>query len=189
MDFDAIVTRLKAQWPEIEAPAVGGGDRFVVIPAEKTFEIMKCLKDDPELLFDSLMTLIGVDTGCELWVVYPLHSMKHAHKLLAKVVLPREQPAVESVVKLWSAANFAEREVYDLYGIVFKNHPDLRRLLNPPDWVGWPMRKDYEFPREYRGVPLLREGQYFADDIKKGNAEREARDKELLAKQAAEGKK
>ncbi len=189
MDVDAIVARLKTEWPEVEAPAVEAGDRFVTIPAGKALEILRFLKDDPELLFDSLMTIAGVDTGKELWVVYPLHSMKHGHRLLVKAVLPREKPEIESVVKLWGAANFAEREVYDLYGIIFKNHPDLRRLLNPPDWTGWPMRKDYVYPTEYRGVPLLREGQYFADDIKKGNAEREAKDKELLAKQAEAEKK
>ena len=132
------------------------------------------------------MALAAVDTGNELWVVYPLHSLKHLHRLLVKVVLPREQPEVDSVVKLWGAANFFEREAYDLYGIVFKNHPDLRRLLNPPDWEGWPMRKDYNYPKEYGGVPLLRAGQFFSDTIKKVNAEREAQAKEQLAKPAAQ---
>jgi NADH-quinone oxidoreductase subunit C len=136
-----------------------------------------------------MMTLAGVDTGLELWLVYPLHSTKHNHRLTVKVLLPRENPEVASVVSVWGAANFHEREVYDLYGVVFKNHPDLRRLLNPPDWTGWPGRKDYEYPKAYNDVPLLREGQYFADTIKKVNAEREARDKELLAKAAAEAKK
>ncbi|MCY3019010.1 MAG: NADH-quinone oxidoreductase subunit C [Planctomycetota bacterium] len=185
MDFEAIVSKLKSQWPDVEAPSVEAGDRFVIVPAAKLLDSMKFLKEDAELLFDSLMTLNGVDTGKELWVVYPLHSMKHLHKLTVKVVLPRENPEVESVVGLWGMANFFEREAYDLYGIVFRNHPDLRRLLNPPDWVGWPMRKDYVYPTEYHGVPTLREGQYFADTIAKANAEREAKEKELLAKAAA----
>lgn len=189
MEFETIVAKLKAQWPAVAAPVAEAGDRFVIVPAEKAPEILKYLKEDPELQFDSLMTVAGVDTGTELWVVYPLHSLKHNHRLLVKAVLPREKPELESVVGLWGAANFAEREVYDLYGVVFRNHPDLRRLLNPPDWTGWPMRKDYEYPREYGGVPLLREGQYFSDDIKKANAEREAKDKETLAKQAAEDKR
>ncbi|MGD0094648.1 MAG: NADH-quinone oxidoreductase subunit C [Planctomycetota bacterium] len=185
MEFETIVSKLKERWAEIEAPAVPAGDRFVMVPAAKALEILKFLKEDPELQFDSLMSLAAVDTGSELWVVYPLHSLKHFHKLLVKAVLPRENPEVESVTSLWGLANFFEREAYDLYGIVFKNHPDLRRLLNPPDWVGWPGRKDYEYPKEYGGVPLLREGQYFSDTIKKVNAEREAKEKELLAKPAA----
>jgi NADH-quinone oxidoreductase subunit C len=183
MEFEAIVARLKARWPEVDAPAVQAGDCFVIIPPEKTFEILKYLKEEPELLCDSLMSLNAVDTGGELWVVYPLHSLKHSHRLLVKVVLPREKPEVESVIKLWGMANFFEREAYDLYGIVFRNHPDLRRLLNPPDWEGWPGRKDYEYPKEYGGVPLLREGQYFSDTIKKVNAEREAREKEQKEQQ------
>jgi len=183
MEFEAIVSKLKERWAEIAAPAVQAGDRFIVVPAEKAFEILKFLKEDPELHFDTLMSLAAVDTGRELWVVYPLHSLKHSHKLLVKLVLPRENAEVESVVKLWGLANFFEREAYDLYGVVFRNHPDLRRLLNPPDWEGWPGRKDYEYPKEYGGVPLLREGQYFSDTIKKANAEREGKDKERLAKQ------
>lgn len=185
MDFEAIFSRLQGRWPTCAAPAVQAGERFVVVPAEQVFEVLKFLKEDPELGFDSLMALAAVDTGSELWVVYPLHSLKHLHRLLVKVVLPREQPEVESAVKLWSAADFFEREAYDLYGIVFKNHPDLRRLLNPPDWEGWPMRKDYTYPKEYGGVPLLRAGQFFSDTIKKVNAEREAQAKEQPAKPAA----
>jgi len=189
MEFEALAGKLKARWPEIAAPAVQAGDRFVLVPAERTFEILKFLKEDPELYCDSLMSLAAVDTGSEFWVVYPLHSLKHSHRLLVKAVLPREKPEIESVTKLWGMANFFEREAYDLYGIVFRNHPDLRRLLNPPDWEGWPGRKDYEYPKEYGGVPLLREGQYFSDTIKKVNAEREAKEKEAQGKAAAQERK
>ena len=182
MDFDAIVSKLKAKWPAVDAPKVEAGDRFVLIPTEHTFEIMKFLKEDPELYFDSLMSLCGADTGHELWVVYPLHSFKHLHKLMVKVALPRENPEVESVVKLWMVADFFEREAYDLYGIIFKNHPDLRRIINPPDWVGWPGRKDYEYPSDYHGVPTIRADQFFADEVERGIAERELQEKQLLEK-------
>src|ERR1051326_4471931 len=101
MDFDAIVAKLKAKWPEVEAPTVEAGDKVVLIPSAKAFEILKFLRDDPDLYFDSLMTLAGADTGRELWVVYPLHSFKHLHKLLVKAVLPRENPEIESVCKIW----------------------------------------------------------------------------------------
>jgi NADH-quinone oxidoreductase subunit C len=182
MDFDAIVSKLKEKWPDIEVPKVESGDRVILLPTEKSFEILKFLKEDPELYFDSLMTLAGADTGRELWVVYPLHSMRHRHKIMAKVVLGRETPECDSVVSLWMVADFFEREAYDLYGIVFKNHPDLRRIINPQDWVGWPGRKDYEYPAEYHGVPTLREDQFFSDKVEAGISEREEEEKKLLEK-------
>lgn len=182
MDFDSIVANLKAKWPEVDAPKVETGDRFVILPAEKSFEILMYLKENSDLYFDSLMSLAGADTGRELWVVYPLHSFKHDHRLLAKVVLPRENPEVASVTSLWGMANFFEREAYDLYGINFKNHPDLRRIMNPQDWEGWPGRKDYEFPAEYHDIPTHRDDQFFADEVEKGIAEREEKEKQMLEK-------
>jgi len=71
-----------------------------------------------------------------------------------KVQLDRENPSVISLVSLWKAADWHERETYDMYGIVYQDHPDLRRILLPEDWPGYPMRKDYEFPDEYQGIPL-----------------------------------
>ena|SRR5579862_3613035 len=182
MDFDGIVAKLRAKWPEIEAPKVDVGDRVAISPTSCNFESLKYLKEDPELAFDSLMTLAGADTGRELWVVYALHSFKHFHKILVKAVLPRENPEIESVCALWSVANFFEREAYDLYGIKFKNHPDLRRIMNPIDWVGWPGRKDYEYPSEYHGVPTLREDQFFIDKVDADVAARQGREKEMLEK-------
>lgn len=186
MDFEQIVAQLKAQWPEVEAPKVLAGEPVVIIPAAKNLEILGYLKNEPELYFDSLMSLAGADSGLRLWVVYPLHSLRHLHRLLVKVVLPRENPEVDSVVPLWKMADFFEREAYDLYGIQFKGHPDLRRIMNPPDWEGWPGRKDYEYPPEYQGIPTVRAHQFFADKIDAEVAEREAKEKELIAKVQAE---
>ncbi|HYG75466.1 MAG TPA: NADH-quinone oxidoreductase subunit C [Planctomycetota bacterium] len=182
MEFNAIVERLKAKWPGVEVPKVDAGDPFVILPTDKAYEILEFLKNDPELYFDSLMTLAGADSGRELWVVYPLHSMKHKHRFMAKIVLGREKPECDSVCKLWGVANFFEREAYDLYGIIFKNHPDLRRIINPPDWVGWPGRKDYDYPADYHGIPTLREDQFFSDKVEAGIAEREEEEKKLLEK-------
>jgi len=180
MEFNAIVETLKAKWPGIEVPKVDAGDAFIILPTEHTFEILKFCKESPELYFDSLMSLAGADSGRELWVVYPLHSMKHRHKLMVKIVLPRDTPEVESVCTIWGMANFFEREAYDLYGIIFKNHPDLRRIINPLDWVGWPGRKDYDFPAEYHGIPTLREDQFFSDKVETEIAAREEEEKKLL---------
>lgn len=182
MDFDTIFEKLKVRWPALEAPKVEAGDRFLILPTDQAFEIFKFLKDDPELYFDSLMCLAGVDSGRELWVVYPLHSMKHLHKINCKVVMGREKPECDSVNSLWAMANFFEREAYDLYGIIFRNHPDLRRIINPPDWIGWPGRKDYEYPAEYHGIPTVREDQFFIEEVERKIGEREDQEKVLLEK-------
>ena len=172
MDFDPLFEKLHARFPEVSAPAVENGERFVLLPEAASLEILRWLKEDPDLSFDNLMMLAGVDTGREFWVVYALHSFKQRHRLLAKVVLSRAAPEIESVTGLWSAANYFEREAYDLYGIVFKHHPDLRRLLNPPDWEGWPGRKDYQYPKEYHGVKVERPQQFFDEQVEAANASR-----------------
>src|ERR1039457_2912658 len=97
MDFDGIVAKLQAKWPSVETPKVEAGERVAILPTTCNFEILQYLKNEPELAFDSLMTLAGADTGRELWVVYALHSFKHLHKILVKVVLPRENPEIDSV--------------------------------------------------------------------------------------------
>lgn len=182
MDFNAIVEHLKKRWPGIEAPAVANGDPFAIVPAVDAFEVLKHLKEAPELGFDSLMSLVGADNGHELWVIYPLHSLKHLHKFTVKVVLGREKPQATSVVTLWGMADFFEREAYDLYGIDFKGHPDLRRIMNPPDWEGWPGRKDYEIPPDYHGIPTLRKDQFFIDAVETGNKAVAEKEKEAIAK-------
>jgi len=188
MEFTALVERLKAKWPAIDAPKVENGDPFVTVPAGSIVDVMAFLKNDPDFAFDSLMSLAGVDSGRELWVVYPLHSFKHLHKLMVKVVLPRVNPRVPTVSGLWQMAEFFEREAFDLYGIDFKGHPDLRRILNPPDWEGWPGRKDFEYPMEYQGIPTVRADQFFDDAISSGITGREAQEKEIIAKAEAEVK-
>jgi len=188
MDFDALVAKLQVRWPAVKAPAVQNGERVVLIPADQNLAILAYLKNDPELSFDSLMSLVGVDSGRELWVVYPLHSFKHLHRLLVKAILPRINPGIDSVCSLWNMADFFEREAYDLYGITFHAHPDLRRILNPQDWEGWPGRKDYEYPMEYQGIPTVRADQFFDDAISKGVEEREAEDKAIAVQIEAEMK-
>jgi NADH-quinone oxidoreductase subunit C len=99
----------------------------------------------------------GFDPHVE--VVYHLQSFTHRHRFVVKVILPRWQgdkpgslPAVPSVVSIWPAANWHERETYDLAGVNFVGHPELTRILLADDWVGHPLRKDYEFPLEYHGI-------------------------------------
>jgi NADH-quinone oxidoreductase subunit C len=118
-------------------------------------EVAQFLRREPTLQFDWLANLSGVDYVADdkLCVVYDLWSFELRHTFAVKVYCPREEARVPSVVDLWSAADWHEREAYDMFGIVFDGHPDLRRILCAEDWEGWPLRKDYKFPREYHGIP------------------------------------
>jgi NADH-quinone oxidoreductase subunit C len=87
-------------------------------------------------------------------VVYNLYSIPFDHHLMIKVILPRENPAVDSVSAIWKTADWHEREVCDMYGITFRNHPDLRRILMPADWEGFPLRKDYKHQEYYRDIKI-----------------------------------
>jgi NADH-quinone oxidoreductase subunit C len=87
-------------------------------------------------------------------VAYHLHSLKHRHAIGMKVFLPRETPSLPTVDAVWPAANFQEREVFDLFGIAFEGSKDLRRILLPEDWEGHPLRKDYKYPDFYHGIKI-----------------------------------
>jgi NADH-quinone oxidoreductase subunit C len=117
------------------------------------------LKNDPELAFNFLASISSVDQKETLAAVYHLEAVdlqtgRILHKLILKVEVPRDKPVVASVAGVWSTANWQERECYDLMGLVFEGHPDPRRILTDDDWVGHPLRKDYEFPKTYRGIDL-----------------------------------
>jgi len=127
---------------------------FVVVSAASLPEIARFLRDDPAMKFDSLMCLSGVDCKDRFAVAYHLHSLAHRHYIGLKVFLPRESPSLPSVDDVWPAANFMERETFDLFGIVFEGSKDLRRILLPEDWEGHPLRKDYKYPESYHGVKL-----------------------------------
>lgn len=129
-------------------------DPWLRIKPEATAEVSKFLKDDPDLKFDSLMCLSGMDYGAdaELGVVYNLFSMTHRHKITLRVNVPRDNPKVPSVEQIWRTADWHEREAYDLFGIVFEGHRDLRRILCPDDWEGYPLRKDYVVQEYYHGI-------------------------------------
>lgn len=119
--------------------------------------VMNSLLNDPIAYFDMLSCVTGVDNGPDantIDVVYNLYSIPFDHHLMIKVTVPRETPEVESVCSIWKTANWHEREIYDLFGVGFLNHPDLRRILLPADWEGHPMRKDYKHQDYYRSVKV-----------------------------------
>ena len=112
---------------------------------------------NPELYFDMLSCLTAIDNGPAtgtVEVVYNLYSIPFNHQVALKVVLPRDGAEVDSVQDIWKTANWHEREAWDMFGISFKGHPDLRRILMPADWDGHPLRKDYKQQESYRGVKL-----------------------------------
>ena len=152
-----ILDRLKSAYPDavVDAKTEGVLDPFVKIAPAKIAEAALFLRNDPAMRFDYLMCLSGVDyTKGVLGVVYHLASMDHRHKITLKVDVPAENPGLPSVTSVWAGANWHEREAFDLYGIVFSGHPDLRRILLPDDWEGHPLRKDYKVPEFYQGMKV-----------------------------------
>lgn len=114
--------------------------------------VMRWLRDDPSLAFDTLLLVSGVDYPNRFEVVYHLTSAVHCHSIGIKASLGRDLPEIDSVTPIWPAADWHEREQFDLMGIVFHGHPDLRRILCPDDWEGFPLRKDYRQPESYHGI-------------------------------------
>ena len=147
-------------------------DPWVEVSAEVLPEVCLSLRDEPDLKFDYLSCISGVDYyepdpkkaakligKPRLEVVYHLWSVTHKSSLVLKVMLPRWKdgqegslPEVPSVAHIWRTADWHEREVYDLSGVNFTGHPDLRRILCPEDWEGYPLRRDYQMPLEYHGI-------------------------------------
>jgi len=127
----------------------------VHIDAKDWRALAEFLRRDDRLKFDWLQNLSGVDYAADgkMCVVYDLWSFDHLHEFAVKVYCARDAANVPTVSDLWRAADWHEREAYDMFGIVFDGHPDLRRILCADDWVGFPLRKDYVFPREYHGIP------------------------------------
>ncbi|HHM23821.1 MAG TPA: NADH-quinone oxidoreductase subunit C [Bacteroidetes bacterium] len=124
------------------------GEATISIKRDCNVEVLKFLRDDPDLAFEFLMDACGIDYlemgGFERFaVVYHLYSLKHNHRVRVKAFIPENDPRIDTVSHLWAAANWAEREVFDMYGIEFNNHPDMRRILCPDDFVGHPLRKDF----------------------------------------------
>lgn len=131
--------------------------KAVIVQAKEIKRICEELHQNPSSYFDMLSCLTAIDNGVEaktMEVVYNLYSIPFDHHLMVKVILPRENPEIDSVCEIWQAANWHEREAFDMYGIKFVGHPDLRRILLPADWEGHPLRKDYQHQELYRDVKV-----------------------------------
>ena len=154
LTFEQIRERLAGRFGDAVGPTVPAKDPFVVVKAERLLEVARFLHDDPDILLDYLIDETAVDYPAEslVRVVYHLWSVKQKHPFKFKVECDRAAPKLASVESIWRGANWLEREAFDLLGVQFEGHPDLRRLMMPEDWVGHPLRKDYQEPASYHGI-------------------------------------
>jgi len=149
---------LASQFPDLEIEtlenATPAGFR---VPVEPIVNICRHLHENPATYFDHLACLGVIDHGPEaneMEVSYVLYSIPHDLHLTLQIVLDRAKPEAPSVTPVWKGADWHEREAFDLYGVRFTGHPDLRRILMPADWDGYPMRKDYDEAAAYHGMTI-----------------------------------
>jgi NADH-quinone oxidoreductase subunit C len=147
MDLATIVDRVKQKFPEsVSEVSAFRGETTLRVRSEDILPLCRFLHDDPETAFDFLIDLCGVDDlprEPRFQVVYHLASTKTRLRLRLKASLPGARPQIASVFSVWKAADWLEREAFDMFGIIFAGHPDLRRILLTPEWQGYPLRKDY----------------------------------------------
>ena len=128
-------------------------ENFIGLRPDNWLEIAQWLKSDSEILFDSLQCITGTDLGENLLDSrYNLHSMKYGNLIEIRIAVSRDKPNIPSIEKIWRVGDWFERETYDMYGITFDGHRDLRRMLLPEDWEGFPLRKDYQTQETYHGI-------------------------------------
>lgn len=158
----AIAAAIKERYPaEVKGIREFRGQVSVIVKKGRIRKIMEYLHDTPELCFSYLRDLCGVDylgrKEPRFEVVYQLYSISHRHTIRIRAEVPEDDPVIDSVSAIWDGANWHERECYDMFGIRFNGHPDLRRILMPEDWEGYPLRKDYPLKsdlgkREWKGL-------------------------------------
>jgi NADH-quinone oxidoreductase subunit C len=151
---------LKARFgDDVGPPSATKGDVWLPVKRERLAEVGRFLKETAGLDFDFCEDLTAVDWPKRnvIEVVVHLLSYRHKHALKLKVEADRAAPVVPSLQPVWKTADWFEREVYDLFGVTFTGHPDLRRILLPDDWVGHPLRKDYQEAGGWHGIDNVRE--------------------------------
>jgi len=159
MTFQEIKNLVVAKLGEgtVKEIAPEGLQPVLEIPKERLLSIFEELYNNEKTFFDFLSNITGIDNGAEkgtMEVVYNLYSIPYNHFLTAKVVLDRTAPEIPSVSDIWKTANWHERETFDMFGIRFQRHPDLRRILLPNDWEGYPLKRDYKVQEFYHGIKV-----------------------------------
>lgn len=146
MELSQLAQTLREQFPDAALEEKKAG---IAIRKESLLAVAKFLKEGP-FAFDNLHCVTAVDWKDKIEMVYLLYSFKHKYMLNLKVYLTLQDLTVETLNGLWKSANWLEREVFDLFGVKFLNHPDLRRILNPDEWTDYPLRKDFDRPDFFR---------------------------------------
>lgn len=161
MTFQEITALIASRFSESKLDAdTKGPQPVLIVPVEDVAEICRFLHEDEQLYFDFLECITAMDNGpgiATMEVIYNMTSIPYGHNLAIKTVISRNTmdqtlPSVPSVSSIWRTADWHEREAYDLMGIHFEGHPDLRRILLPEDWDGHPLRKDYIVQERYHGI-------------------------------------
>ena len=157
---ERILQSLASQFPgSVEAQSEFRGDLTIQVRKQDIVKVCTFLRSDPELAFDMLIDLLGVDTyrpEGRFEVVYNLYSLRNKHYVRLKVVADESDPVVPTVTGVWSGANWHERETFDMMGIRFSGHPDLRRLYMPEEYEHYPLRKDFPLMGIPDSIPLPR---------------------------------
>jgi NADH-quinone oxidoreductase subunit C len=152
-----LIEKLKERFgTDIVESGVAHGDETVVVERERALEIMRALRDDPEFSCEFLIDVTAVDwpgRKPRFDVVYHLKSISRSHRIRVKVRVDSDDAWVESATGIWKSADWLERECYDMFGVTFKGHPDLRRILLYDSFVGHPLRKDYPYQKRQPVVP------------------------------------
>jgi NADH-quinone oxidoreductase subunit C len=144
MKTEELTTLITSMVPE-QKPGISKQYPEFILPAEKLYEVAKSLMENLQAKMDYLFCLTAVDRKDGFHVVYHITSTEFHHSVVLGVVLPdKANPTIATVSDIWRAAEYYEREVFDLFGIRFENHPDMRRIFLDDDWVGYPLRKDYK---------------------------------------------
>ena len=158
MQFEEIKSLVEEGIPNaVTSEDLASTPKALGIDAAKIKQVCELLQGHEKAYFDSLSCLTGIDNGLDIGtieVVYNLYSIPYDLHLTLKVSLDRNDPVVDSVSSVWKTANWHEREAYDLVGVRFEGHPDLRRILLPDDWEGHPLRKDYVEQEKYHDVKV-----------------------------------
>ncbi len=159
MIFEEILEQINAHLSDTLVKSIdeNASPKAIVIDKSSLDELMIFLHKKDNLYFDSLSCLTGLDNGVEantMEVIYNLYSIPYDHHLMVKVILERTSPILPTVTSIWKTADWQEREAYDMLGIKFLGHPDLRRILMPADWDGYPLRKDHTDQEYYRGIKI-----------------------------------
>lgn len=153
-----VLTALRERYPDaIVGSSEFRGELTCVVPKERLVDVCRFLKDDPTLRFNLLVDASGIDMYTPVdrfGVIYNLFSIPNRHRIRLKVVTQESDPVVPSVTGVWEGANFYERETYDMFGIVFEGHPDLRRIYMPDEFEHYPLRKDFPLMGIPGSLPL-----------------------------------